>query len=239
MKIMFLFFSFLCLNPSFVKGSDTPLVETDPETSCCCSCFHPMLNAIYSFFRGSSAHSEIMLLDLVNARLGNEALINSTQFKFAGNSQLSNFQGSSIIKGNTRVLNLFAPKKSQEEVRRLTAYEKVEIVLDTTFGLKSGQEGLPPPAKRDGSIHRLLRYKFDFVFGPMRNGWGQRYGHNNTSNHFADNPDCQGVFPGIGTGMAITVGHTRPTDFFSSYHAETDYERLRVLLDVLTVIRKI
>jgi|GEM_PF-6040134 len=185
----------------------------------------------------ASVVPDVNLFDLASRRLSNEVLVNSVSFKFSGNGELYNYQKSLTIKGGERVFNLFAPHKLKEEVELLTVYEKVEIILDTVFGLKTAEEGLPPPAKRDGSLNTLLQYKFDFILGSERNGLGNKYGYGGSTNHFSDHRDCKGSFPGLRAGSSLSPGG-KVTDFFSSYGVETDYERLKVLLDVLMVIKK-
>lgn len=188
-----------------------------------------------------STQSENNLLDLVNSRLRNENLINSIRFKFSGDGKLYSFDGSLIIRGGQRVFTLFAPQKLQEEVQLLTAYEKTEIFLDTVFGLKHTEQGCVPASLRDGSLANLVKYKFKFVLGRQRDGHGKKYGHTKTRNHFSDHPDCQGSFPAVGKGEALTVGQhslQKVTDFFDSYQAQTDYERLKVLFDVLLTVGK-
>ena len=185
----------------------------------------------------ASVVPDVNLFNLASRRLNNEMLVNSVSFRFSGDGELYNYQKSLAIKGGERVFNLFAPHKLKEEVERLTVYEKVEIIFDTVFGLKTAEEGLPPPAKRDGSLNTLLQYKFDFVLGPNRDGLGNKYGYGVSTNHFSDHPDCKGSFPELRTGNAI-IPNGKVTDFFSSYGVETDYERLKVLLDVLMVIKK-
>ena len=185
----------------------------------------------------ASVVPDVNLFDLASRRLNNEMLVNSVSFRFSGDGELYNYQKSLAIKGAERVFNLFSPHKLKEEVERLTVYEKVEIIFDTVFGLKTAEEGLPQPAKRDGSLNTLLQYKFDFVLGPNRDGLGNKYGYGVSTNHFSDHPHCKGAFPGLRAGKAL-IPNGKVTDFFSSYGVETDYERLKVLLDVLMVIKK-
>lgn len=181
--------------------------------------------------------SEAAITDLVSTRLNNESLINSPIFNFPGNGQLYNFDGSFSVKGGKKIRTLFAPNGLAEEVRRLTAYEKLEIFIDTVFGLKTGIEGCPP--LYDGNIANLLQTKLTFVLGNNRNGIGSRYGKTRTRDHFSDHPDCQGSFLGIGKGAGINLGlpRQRVSNFFSTYRAVTDYQRLKVLLDIFTTIR--
>ncbi|RZI46180.1 hypothetical protein [Candidatus Finniella inopinata] len=247
MRVALFFLGFFSLAAPIANGSestsliDSALIDSAHQETSCCRCFYTFLNAIYSCFRGSSAPSEVMLVELVNARLNGEVLTNSTQLKFSGtDSHLLNLQGDTVIRGDEGVLLFLTQGKSETEVLRLTACEKAEMFLDAVFGLKSGVDGVPPPDQRDGSINRLLRYKFDFVLGPRRNGWGGTYGCSKKSNHFSDHANAKGVFPGIGGRMGIAPNRTasqKVTDFFNSHQAQTDYERLRVLLDVLVVVR--
>lgn len=184
------------------------------------------------------------LFELVNRRLGSEIIINSIYLSFAGDGHLYDFYGSYGIKGGERPFKFFAPHKAYEEIQRLTASEKIEILLDAVFGLKPGEDGVPPPEKRDGRVSTLLKYKFDFVLGSKRDGKGKKYGYTRTRNHFSDHPNGQGSFPGVKKGWSLIVGKSsfkrqKVTDFFKSYEAETDYERLRVLLDILIIIKNV
>lgn len=247
MKYLFLILFVLnCTNvESCEKGF---LINEEPKkSSCFFSIFfvprivHSFTNIIYHMFWKNPPISEKAITDLVEARFNNDTLTNSVFFKFTGNGQLYDQEGCLTIKGHENVYTLFAPHRLPEEIRRLTAYEKLEIFLDTVFGLKRHYEGCLPPHLRNGDISLLLKMKFDFVLGRWRNGFGHCYGHTKTRDQFSDHPHTKGSFPGIRENMGIELNkkhHQKVSDFFYSHHARTDYERLKILIDVLTHIKK-
>jgi hypothetical protein len=185
---------------------------------------------------------EASLGDLVNSRLHNDMMINSVSVVFAGKGVLFDYDKTLALRGGARIISLFSPSELSAEVYRTTLSEKLGMFLDTVFGLKSDREGLPPPYERNGSLVSLLTCKFDFVLGPQRNGLGEDYGYSNTSDHFSDNLDSKITVPGFKNGAGIVVDPTLPlqkvSDFFDSYGVETDYGRLKILFDVLTIIRR-
>jgi hypothetical protein len=186
------------------------------------------------------SHLEPGLRDLVNSRFHSDMLINSVSVIFSGRGVLFNFDKTLTLQGRARVMTLFSPRLRSAEMYRTTLYERLGIFLDTVFGLKTDEEGLPPPPERNGNLSSLLTYKFNFVLGPQRDGLGEDYGYSNTSDHFSDNPDSKIIVPGFRNGAGIIADPTQPlqkvSEFFESYHATTDYERLKALFDVLTII---
>lgn len=212
-----------------------------------CACHNGLANCVYGllqlnyygFQHLSHLHVEAQnhqalnqsLHDLVTSRFDKNILTNSVHFIFSGDGEFYTACGTSGLRGGQRVFCFFAPDCLDEQILKTTPYEFLEHFLDAMFGLTRGQEGLPPPAQRNGNLATLLCHKFDFILGTKRDGCGHKYGASKTPNHFSDQPQCKGKFPGIKGGADLIPG-SRVTAFFDSYKVTTDYERLKILLDI-------